>query len=498
MLGINAHAAYAQDKGQFKPYNNAISMLKKQQFEQAIPLLQQAISADPVPGANKRVEASLTQDYYPQFYLFYCYIKLKQYDKARPFANAPRPGKPEISDFQTAKSEYDQAQGQAIAAAAGLNKFNDAFGKAEAALAAKKYDEAIAGYTEAKGISADEFGKRGGDGRLTTARNEKSAVDKANADKIAADKLAADKLAADKLAADLKNEVTTLMTRGNTALAARRYQEAITAFNDARTKSAAEFTAQGGPGKLLQATNEQKAANDLSDFENYWNAGEKALGAKQYAEAQVAYNNASQKLPEEFKKRQGQKKLDQVVAGMKTMDDATRKTAEFKAAADGALAAFSAKKWPDAVKQLEAARAKSPDEFRKQSLQAKLDEANRHVAEDAKGPAPPTPGPSGNAVDFEKTARDGLTALFAGDLKTAEQSLSLAHTAAKASPAQKALAHAYLGVVYAEIALQSKGDVKAKNENRAKEEYRQAGNFSFPKKIISPAVLNMLSAKGSN
>ena len=487
---------YAQDKGQFKPYNNAITLMKKQQFEQAIPPLQQAISVDAVPG-NKRYEASLTQDYYPQYYLFICYVKLKQYDKARPFANAARPGKPEVPDFQSAKNEYDQAQATALAAAnasanaaaeekkkadtlaANTTKFNDAFGRAESALAARRWDDAIAAYNEAKGILPDEFAKRGGDGKIKSASDGKTAAANALADQ------------------QRKADFERIMNGANTALGSKNYGVAITALNEAKSKYPNDFNAAQGQSKLDQALKEQKATSDLADFNSDVAKGDAAMNAKNWAEAQNAYNSAKAKLPGEFGNRKLQGKLDQAAKEIDKMGADAKRTAEFTAAMNSANGAIAAKKWDEAIKQLEAARAKSPDDFRKNNLQAKLDEANKQ-----KNAPPPAAGggtaPATAAVDFEKTARDGLTALFAGDLKTAEQILSLAHTAAKASPAQKALAHAYLGVVYAEIALQSKGDVKAKNESRAKEEYRQAGNFSFPKRIISPAVLNMLSAKGSN
>jgi hypothetical protein len=92
----------------YPPYLKAMDALKKQRWADAVPLFEEAIALDDVPGANKRVEGTITEDYFPQFYLFYAHVKLKEYDKAKPYASAPRPAKPIMSDAADVIAEYDK------------------------------------------------------------------------------------------------------------------------------------------------------------------------------------------------------------------------------------------------------------------------------------------------------------------------------------------------------------------------------------------------------
>ena len=345
-----------------EPYDKALSALKKEQYDTAIPLLQQAIAIDPSAQRNKRVEATVTEDYFPQYYLFYAYVKSKQYDKARPFASASRPPKPQVADFQVAFTEYTQT--------------------------------------------------------------------------VAA----------------------------TTALAANNAQL-----------------------KLDQAMREQKAAAAQADFDNFVKIGDAALRAKHYAQAQNAYEQAKAKLPDEFGRRGVQKKLDMITAQIGAMSEDARATSEFQASVTAARSALDAKRYDEAIRQLEAARQRSPDDFTKQNLQAKLDEANR-----AKLAAMPAQA-SAPAVDFDRYTRDGLTALLTGQPQRAKEAFELALGAGKAAPAQRAMAHAYLAVAYASLALQSSGDARVPLETRARDEYRQAGGYLLPRKLVSPAVMALLT-----
>jgi len=92
----------------YEPYRNGMNALRRQQYDAAIPLLEAAIAIDPTSAANRRYEATLTVDYFPQYYLFYALVKTGQFDRARRFAHAPRPPAPRVADFQTASNAYDQ------------------------------------------------------------------------------------------------------------------------------------------------------------------------------------------------------------------------------------------------------------------------------------------------------------------------------------------------------------------------------------------------------
>lgn len=440
----------------------------------------------------------MTLDYFPQYYLFYAYVKLKQYDNAKPFAAAAKPPKPVVADAQTVLAEYQKETAGAQALAAAMPKFETAVTKADAALRDKKFDEAIAAYNEANGILPDEFKKRGGDTKLADARTGKAAADKAAED--ARTKAADDvrtKAANDVRTAAL-NEFNGIVGRANQALAAKNYPVAIAALNEAKNKSAIDFNNQGLQPKLDQALRDQKTQQDLADFDNLMKTGDAALGSKNYAEAQNAFNNAQTKLPDEFGKRQGQKKLDQALQGLKTMDNAQRRTAEFNAARDVGLGAFNNKKWDDAIKQLEAARQTSPDDFKKQNLQAKLDDANRQkLAANAPAVVPTT------VTAAADPAREGLRALFKGDAKGATALLEQALKAAKDKNVSATL-HGYLGVAYATVALQSPDNSQPRKEfdDKARREFRTARStdrkFKLNAQYVSKRVVDIFEKSGSD
>jgi len=185
------------------PYEKGISEIRAENWTAAVGLLQDAIAIDPVPGANKRVEASIAEDYFPQYYLFYAFVKLKEYDKARPYASAARPPKPIVPDFQSALDDYEQVRRFAADKAA-----------------------------------AD---------RVAAERAAKAAVDRVAMERIAAERASA-KAAAEKTIADRAAtlaEFDALIAKGNQALAAKKWLDALTAYDAACAKLPDEFMRRG-------------------------------------------------------------------------------------------------------------------------------------------------------------------------------------------------------------------------------------------------------------
>jgi len=173
-----------------RPYEEGINEISAGRWTAAVDLLQEAIAIDPIPGANRRVEASLTEDYFPQFYLFYALVKLKEYDKARPYASAARPPKPIVPDFASALSDYQQA----------------------------------------RRIEEEHY-----------AAN-KAAADRAAAERASA-KATAEKPTTDRSAASA--EFDALIAKGNRALAAKKWLDALTAYDAACAKQPDEFMRRG-------------------------------------------------------------------------------------------------------------------------------------------------------------------------------------------------------------------------------------------------------------
>jgi tetratricopeptide (TPR) repeat protein len=66
-------------------YDLAIDAITRGRWQQAIPLLEQAIAVDPTPQAKKRVNGTVSEDYFPQYYLFLAYLKTNQLERARTF-----------------------------------------------------------------------------------------------------------------------------------------------------------------------------------------------------------------------------------------------------------------------------------------------------------------------------------------------------------------------------------------------------------------------------
>src|SRR5579872_2784794 len=174
-----------------------------------------------------------------------------------------------------------------------------------------------------------------------------------------------------------------LLGDGNTALNAKNYDGAITAFDSAsKLAGIDDAKKKQATDKLTQARNEAKALADanaanqqkLATFNTARDRGNTALGNRQWADALTAFNNAKTTFPEEFQRQNLQGKIDEATNGQRT--EAQART-DFNGMVQRGNTAYNAKNWAGAIKEFGDAKAKLPSDFNSQGLQAKLDDANK-------------------------------------------------------------------------------------------------------------------------
>jgi hypothetical protein len=192
-------------------------------------------------------------------------------------------------------------------------------------------------------------------------------------------------------------------------------------------------------------------------------------------------------MPDEFARAGLQSKLDAANLEVAKTGAESARRAEFEADVAAGNRAAASRRWDEAVRQYEAARAASPEDFRKQNLQTRLDEASR--TRTALAVAAPV------AAAGDRLIRDGLVALMTGDSKKAASLLEQAQSeAAKSPPQTRAAIGAYLAVAYASQALAT-GDNAL--EQKARGQYRQAQqlrpDFRLDDRIVSPQIKKMLT-----
>src|ERR1700730_3194567 len=156
----------------YDPYQKGLKALDAKNYESAVMLLQQAVTADPKAGASKYVEGVFRADYFPYYYLGIAYLELRQYDKAQEYFTKSRNGlsRPllvKLDDYQkrltseTALASRGRPGGPSPPSGppAPNPNFEPAIRAADAALAAKRYGEAVASFDVAKNADSAEFAK---------------------------------------------------------------------------------------------------------------------------------------------------------------------------------------------------------------------------------------------------------------------------------------------------------------------------------------------------
>ena len=490
LISASAYAQAKVAKSVLDNYDKGVSAVKAGKWQEAIAPLQAAVTADPIPRTVR--EGVLTNDYYPQLYLFEAYVKL--------------------GDFVNANKYYAIRGAVPAGLVSQMKPFADSLTTENARVAKTNTDKAAADKAAADKAIADKAA-------ADKAASDKAAADKAAADKVAedkrlADKAAADKAAADKATADKRNadlaEFNKSVTAGNNAYNAKNWGGAVDAFTQAKNRLPSDFSsAPGGLEGKLRDASQKKADTDF--FESAVRTADASLGQKNYADAVTGYTNAKNRNLAEFTNRKLQAKLDLASTGLKQMGADAAKKAELDSMVRTANSSLTNKKWDDAIAGYGSVKSKFPAEFQQQNLQAKIDEAlkgktgaalaDKAAADKAAADRAAADRLAAeklaekNAPSADKLAHDGLVALVGGDATKATSLLEQAKAAAaKSKPALRATVAAYLGVAYAMQSIQ-KNDKSL--EAQAKQQFKDAQQlqrgYELSDRVVSPQVKRILT-----
>ncbi|HLP10666.1 MAG TPA: hypothetical protein VK177_01980, partial [Flavobacteriales bacterium] len=166
---------------------------------------------------------------------------------------------------------------------------------------------------------------------------------------------------------DTENETkySTALSNGNKANLAKKYDEAITNFNEALKIRPGDSEATKGLDEAKKAKTASEAeataaAQKKKEFDDLVAKGDKEFAGKNYEAAMKAYDEALAKMPDEGVKKKkfdaeaAKKKLDDELAAKKAADE--KKTNYDKLMADGSTA-FSSKSYDAAIKSYQDALA---------------------------------------------------------------------------------------------------------------------------------------------
>jgi tetratricopeptide (TPR) repeat protein len=228
-------------------------------------------------------------------------LAAKKYDDAiRAYTEALKlkPGdKDATAGLNNAKQAQDADKKKQKTAA----DYDNAIRAGKAALAAKKYDDAIKAFTEAGQLQP---GDRDAAALLKDAQNAKAAGD------------AEAKRKADE--AKKQDEFARLMAAGQAAAGAKKYDDAIKAYTDALKLMPGDREATKGLNDAKQAADAAKAppkpdpskTDPKAEYAKQMQAGAAADKAGKYADAMAAYREALKQVPNDAKATQALKNAE--------------------------------------------------------------------------------------------------------------------------------------------------------------------------------------------
>jgi tetratricopeptide (TPR) repeat protein len=219
------------------------------------------------------------------------------------------------------------------------------------------------------------------------------------------------------------------MKEGKAAADAKKWAEAVKAYDAALAAKPRDVAATAGR-KAAQAEVDliEGAKKKEAAYLAAMKEARAAADAKKWAEAVRAYDAALKNRPNDKAALEGRKIAQ---AGLDKIEDAKKKEAAYQAAMKQAKAAFDAKKYADAAKLYDAALAQKPND------QAAL--AGKKAAEDAQKPKKPDP----NEEDYRLAMGAGADAMKKGNYQGAVNSYRHALVKKPKDPdATKALAEA--------------------------------------------------------
>ena len=294
------------------------------------------------------------------------------------------------------------------------------------------------------------------------------------------------------------------LQEADTALAAKRYADAVTKFEAAKKIDAGEFGKVNAQARLDEA---DRGAKGLQLAEE----AQRLLTRSQFSAAKSRFQQADQQLP-------GQKSVADGLALVKQHEDTYQR---LKTGAEQDLRSNNVRPALDKFAQ---AKAAHPEQFAEDKLDARVKTATERLKDasattaspdtgtkSARGgstpttlaesktvaPSPAVPPVAPQEPDKDTAAlRNALVALLKGD---AQQSASILEPAAAKADSNAAL-HAYLGVAYATEALSApKPDESSQRlRDKAMVEFRLAlkaqRNYQLSARIVSPRIVALFES----
>ncbi|MGZ4116687.1 MAG: hypothetical protein ACXVPY_04375 [Bacteroidia bacterium] len=376
-------------------------------------------------------------------------------------------------------------------------KYTAAVAKADAALKAKSYDDAKAGYNEALGYKPAE----------AYPKTKLAEIDKTLADAAAKDAAEKDRLTKEK---ELNDKYNAAIAKGDKALAAKTYDDAKAAYNEALGLKATEKYPKDKIAEIDALLAKEMGAKELE--KKYTDAiakGDAALGAKDYTTAKTQYNAALGFKPSEKYPKDKLAEIDKALADLAAANKGKELEEKYKAAIAKADAALGKKDYTAAKAGYnEALGLKATEQYPKDKLAeidkalADADAANKNKALDAKYQAAIAKADAALAKKDYTAAKAGYNEALG--IKAAEQypkdklaEIDKALADADASNKNKALDAKYQAAVAKADAALAKKDYAA-----AKAAYNDAAGIktteAYPKDKLAEIDKAMADADAAN
>ncbi|MFI5149403.1 MAG: hypothetical protein ACHQRM_06680 [Bacteroidia bacterium] len=228
-------------------------------------------------------------------------------------------------------------------------KYTAALVKADAAFKLKKWDDAKAGYTEAQSLKPDEEYPPG---RLKE-------IDEA--------------ILRDKQNQDVNGRYFNAMSKGNEALGGKEYAKAKAAFEEALLIKTGDVPAKTKLDQVVALmTKEEKDKAIMGQYNKFIMDGDKAMGKEDYPVAKTNYSEASKLRPEQVYPKDQLAQINILIAGKDKRD------AKYKAAIAKGDKLFTTKDFANAkIAYQEASDTKPNDAVAKQKIRDCDDAINK-------------------------------------------------------------------------------------------------------------------------
>jgi tetratricopeptide (TPR) repeat protein len=506
----------------YDPYQRGLKALEAKNYESAVMLLQQAVTADPKAGASKYVEGVFRADYFPYYYLGIAYLELRQYEKAQEYFTRSRNGlsRPlliKLDDYQkrltseSALAARGRPSGPSLPTGppAPNPAFEPAIRSADTALAAKRYADAVAYFDIARKADSAEFARENVQSRRDEAARAVAGLQLAEEGRQlvkssqlktaqarfeqANQMLPGQKPVTDGLAEVKQRQESYQRFRDDAEqnIRVNNLQEARSKLDQARAADTEQFNVDNLEVRVRFVNDRLNAANSASNTGSASNAGNSVSpGVAPAVTGDIARQKESQRLFDRAMLLAGQGKYaaaqkgfaDALAAdaGNQAADAALKRSRQFMALRAEATELARRGNVVTAQQRLTDARNLDSSRFDREGLGAILDR-----------PA----GQTGQEPD--KTAlRTALLALLDDNPRKSIAILEpvLAGRQAGSDPALAAL-YAYLGVAYATEALSSanQGEPSRLLREKARVQFRLAvsaqRNYQLSPRLVSPRIL---------